>query len=295
MYDSQGSESGKLNAADVKKILMGALLAAAAGAVAALQDWWASGGSEAVSVNQGLLVMLVVTAVPVILNTARKWITDTRVRYMVLLLSLGLCLGSTAMADTILLLDGGRAWTLNTVTRQAAPLYVDGVVVLSDIPAPPIVPPVIVPPVLPPTTDLESVAHSALAAVPQYEKRDSHVRGLAFSLQMITPSIRGSSKPVAESLDVLLAFTKSATQDAPQWATFFATVDPHLRTCTTNAQLADAFSVLQKVFADSIPPADDREAEVFGAFDSYGLQGLDPAFFMALLKLLIPLLMQWLA
>ena len=69
-----GSPAGKLDVSDGTKLAVGAALAACGGVAA----WFGKEAIPALEENGGTLALLVAVIVPVLLNTLRKWLTDTR-------------------------------------------------------------------------------------------------------------------------------------------------------------------------------------------------------------------------
>ena len=140
--------------------------------------------------------------------------------------------------------------------------------------------------------DLAAAAKAGLAAVAEYPQRESHLKAIAFLLDVIQSRIGTSSNTVAENVAKTRESCDAMT-DATRWAPFWAAIIPHLNKATTNANLASNLETVAKALEDSMRLGGTEAAETWNGIKTYGLQR-DSDFWKQLLEFIIKLLLEWL-
>jgi hypothetical protein len=154
-------------------------------------------------------------------------------------------------------------------------------------------------PTPPPTTGIQAVTEAALKTVPAYADRDTHIRGLAFSLNFLAPQLKNSNQPLSATRATMKQLTTLAGADAPKWAQFWTALESQIDLMigrgevVNNAQLGEVYMVIQQVVEADIPPSDDVEEDSsFGGIRNYGLDKFNPEFWAMLMQVLLPLLLK---
>ena len=139
----------------------------------------------------------------------------------------------------------------------------------------PVVDPVIPGPVVPVTTDLTSAAAKAIAEIPAYADKATHIKQLAFAMNLATTSFKGSGKPNPDAIDAVQGFLESAV-DKTTWAPFFAAVNPHLKASTTYDALRANYRIIVAALESAMPDSALEGGETLGdvplGIPTYGLQ-----------------------